>query len=434
MRAFLVGLLPLAAAQTTISVSTPTALREAITDGAHIEVANDMVIDDAFVIPAGSDVEIASTNGATIVATDGASHFRIDGKLRLENLVLTNGTAWRNRFCSYNDDGTGESCHGGSLHVDEGASLVLVDCVVANSSAYFGGGLYAYKSHVEIYRSTFKENGIQFPGEAGGAIYTQWHNWLKIVESKFVSNGARTGGALHSGAGTYGDTKIFDTQFVENQAQCQVGNAHGVISCWGGEGGAVWLHMGTMTISGSSFINNGAQKDGPAIHVYPSTAALTVLSTMFAGNAVNGTLADVSYATRTAGPPLIDCEDSCDDLGGGTCAPVDCIGCPINFGGGPCEGSCACYSCECAVSTFQPTPIPTGPTPLPTPSPTRAPVPRPTPTPTSSPAPTLIPELAPTIGTVWWQASGSTDGTVNSSVASPVAALCVLLAFKFLSG
>ena len=124
MRAFLVGLLPWRPHTTIISVSTPTELREAITDGAHIEVANDMVIDDAFVIPAGSDVEIASTNGATIVATDGASHFRIDGKLRLENLVLTNGTAWRNRFCSYNDDGTGESCHGGSLHVDEGASLV----------------------------------------------------------------------------------------------------------------------------------------------------------------------------------------------------------------------------------------------------------------------------------------------------------------------
>ena len=93
MRVFLVGLLPLAAAHTTISVSTPTALREAITDGAHIEVANDMVIDEEFVIPPGYDVEISSSNRATLVATNWASHFRIDGKLRLENLVLTNGTA-----------------------------------------------------------------------------------------------------------------------------------------------------------------------------------------------------------------------------------------------------------------------------------------------------------------------------------------------------
>ena len=93
MRVFLVGLLPLAAAHTTISVSTPTALREAITDGAHIEVANDMVIDEEFVIPPDYDVEIASTNGATLFATSLASHFRIDGKLRLENLVLTNGSA-----------------------------------------------------------------------------------------------------------------------------------------------------------------------------------------------------------------------------------------------------------------------------------------------------------------------------------------------------
>ena len=79
MRAFLVGLLPLAAAQTTISVSTPTALREAITDGAHIEIANDMIIDKEFVIPPGYDVEISSTNGATLFATNSASHFRIGG-------------------------------------------------------------------------------------------------------------------------------------------------------------------------------------------------------------------------------------------------------------------------------------------------------------------------------------------------------------------
>ena len=400
MRAFFVGLLPLAAAHATIiSVSTPTALREAITDDAHIEIANDMVIDDAFVIPAGSDVEIKSTNGATIVATDGASHFRIDGKLHLENLVLTNGTAWRKRFCSYNDDGTGESCHGGSLHVDEGASLVLVDCVVANSSAYFGGGLYAYKSDVEIYRSTFKENGIPFPGEAGGAIYTQWHSSLKIVESKFVSNGARTGGAVFSGADTYGDTNVFDTQFVENKAQCQVANAHGVTSCWGGEGGAVWLHMGTMSISGSSFINNVAQKDGPDIHVYPSTGTLTVVSTTFQGSLANGTAAAVSYATRTTGPPVLNCEASCDGLGGGTCTPVDCVGCPINFNDGPCDESCACYSCECAQSTFQPTV-----------------------------QPATMPPTA-----IWWRdKAGSTDDATGSALSpfAVLAAIIVLVAIR----
>ena len=149
MRAFLVGLLPLAAAHTTISVSTPAALREAITDGAHIEVANDMVIDEEFVIPPDYDVEIASTNGATLFATSLASHFRIDGKLRLENLVLTNGSATYD-FCTYLQNG-GERCGGGALHVDEGAKLVLVNCVVANSTARYGGGVYAYKADVEIY-------------------------------------------------------------------------------------------------------------------------------------------------------------------------------------------------------------------------------------------------------------------------------------------
>ena len=382
MRAFLVGLLPLAAAHTTISVSTPTALREAITDGAHIEVANDMVIDDAFVIPAGSDVEIASTNGATIVATDGASHFRIDGKLRLENLVLTNGTAWRTSFCSYNDDGTGESCHGGSLHVDEGASLVLVDCVVANSSGYYGGGLYSLKSDVEIYRSTFKGNHM--PKYAGAAIYTQEHNSLKIVESKFVSNEAPVGGALHLD----GDTFIYNSEFVGNKA---INHAQG----WGGEGGAIWINSGGTTISGCAFVNNQADKDGPAIHVYPSIAVLTVVSTTFENNVANGATAAISYATFTASAPVIDCAASCDDPGDGSCVAVDCIGCPTSFTTDTetCDGApCTCYSCDCASQPSFPTP---------------APVPAHTPT------------------DVWWQSS-TTDGAAGSAL-SPFFVLAAIL-------
>ena len=351
MRVFLVGLLPLAAAHTTISVSTPTALREAITDGAHIEVANDMVIDDAFVIPAGSDVEIASTNGATIVATDGASHFRIDGKLRLENLVLTNGSAAFD-WCSYLEN-SAEACSGGALHVDEGASLILVDCVVANSSARYGGGLYAIKSDVEIYRSTFEGNQIRT--EAGGAIYTHEHNSLKIFESKFVLNGAPKAGALFLA----GNTFIHNSKFVENKAVSPY--------YYGGEGAAIWVNSGTTTISGSVFVDNEASKDGPAIHVYPSTGGLVVVSTTFENNVANGSTAAISYATLTAAAPVIECAASCDDFGGGACVPVDCVGCPTTWndaqystGADTCDGArCTCYSCDCEWLTVAPTSVPT---------------------------------------------------------------------------
>ena len=375
MRDLLVGLLPLAAAHTTISVSTPTALREAIADGAHIEVANDMVIDEEVVIPAGYDVEIASTNGATLFATNWASHFKIDGKLRLENLVLTNGSAAID-FCSYLEN-SGEACSGGALHVDEGASLILVDCVVANSSARYGGALYAIKSDVEIYRSTFEGNQIR--KEAGGAIYTHEHNSLKIFESKFVSNGAPKAGALFLG----GDTLIHNSKFVENKAVS--------FDYWGGEGAAIWVNSGTTTISGSAFVDNEATKDGPAIHVYPSTGVLMVVSTTFENNVVNGSTAAISYATFTDTAPVIDCAASCDDLGGGTCVPVDCVGCPTSWstGAGTCDGApCTCYSCDCEWLTAAPT-------------------------------------SAPTTSAIWWQ-SDTTNGAAGVAL-SPLAFLTVIL-------
>ena len=390
MRVFLVGLLPLAAAHTTISVSTPTALREAITDGAHIEVANDMVIDEEFVIPPGYDVEISSTNRATLVATNWASHFRIDGKLRLENLVLTNGTALRNVPCSIYVGG-GAACSGGALHVDEGASLVLVDCVVANStSGYWGGALYGYKSDViEIYGTTFIGNYVDDCCRGGGAIYTHEHKTLvKISGSRFVSNYANKAGALQLG----GDTEIFDTQFIGNRATSSSQSM--------GTGGAVLLHAGALTISGSTFRNNEAVTGG-AIYVYPSTGVLTVISSIFDGNVGDGT---ISFLKDTTGQkPVIDCEASCDSLGGGSCTPLECGGCPP---GDDCDmTACACYSCDCAYPTF-PTPQPTGPSPAPT----------------VTRAPTLAPHDAS-----WWRANaGTTDGAAGSAL-SPLAVLAAIL-------
>ena len=180
------------------------------------------------------------------------------------------------------------------------------------------------------------------------------------------------------------------------------------MSCWecardgivlGGEGGAIWLHMGAMTVSGSAFINNEATKDGAAIHVYPSSGSLTVVSTTFQGNIVNGTAAEISYAARDAEPPLIDCEASCDSLGGGTCAPVDCIGCPT--GAGPCDGAtCTCYSCDCLHPSL-PTPQPTGPSPSPTASISNSP---------------------------WWQQSTACATDVAARIAaSPLAVAAVLV-------
>jgi len=389
MRAFLVGLLPLAAAHTTISVSTPAALREAITDGAHIEVANDMVIDEEFVIPPDYDVEIASTNGATLFATNSASHFRIDGKLRLENLVLTNGSATYT-MCDYYQNG-GESCGGGALHVDQGAKLVLVNCVVANSTARYGGGLYAYKAEVEIHGTTFEGHHIRT--EAGGALFTYQHKSLKIAGSRFVSNSAPKAGAVFLG----GDTEIYDTVFIGNKA-----DGTGSLS---GEGAAIWINEGDTTVSGCTFIDNEAIRNGPAVHIRAASSNLMVVSTTFTDNVAGSGQAEISYETWTSTVPTIDCAASCDDLGGGTCAPVDCIGCHKSNPYADCEAvACTCHSCDCMYPTF-PTPQPTGPSPAPT----------------VTMVPTLVDPDA------WWRNNaGSTDDATGSAL-SPFAVLAAIL-------
>ena len=384
MRSLLVGLLPLAAAQTTISVSTPTALRDAIRDGAHIEVANDLVLDDEIVVPVGYNVEITSANGATLLATNWARHFRVDGKLRLENIVLTNGTSVGN-----------SRSEGGAVQVTNDASLVLVDCVVANSTSSFGGGLYAGESsNVEIYRTTFTGNDIG-DYRAGGAIYTDKHRSLKIAESLFVANVAPKGGAIQAAADAFGDTEIFNTKFVGNKAT----------SSYSGMGGAIALHLGPLTISGSTFLNNEATVHGPAIFISPPGEVVTVVSTTFEGNVGEPT---VSYDNGesfgyTSVPPVIDCAATCDGLGGGTCAPVTCAGCP--YSSSDCNGECACYSCDCTHPTF-PTPQPTGPSPAPT----------------VTRAPTLAPHDAS-----WWRANaGTTDGAAGGAL-SPLAVLVAIL-------
>ena len=389
MRAFLGLLLPGAVAHGgALHVSSASALRDAIVNGAQIEIANDIVLDEKVLIPAGYDVEISSSNRATLTATNWAQHFHIKGKLRLENLVLTNGTAAGNAWWA----------EGGAMYVANDASLVLVDCIVANSTASFGAGLFAGESsNVEIYRTTFAGNDVG-DYRAGGAIYTERHRSLKIVESLFVANMAPKGGAIQAMADAYGDTEIFNTNFVGNKA---TSSSRGIP----GLGGAIACHFGPLIISGSTFIDNEAVTHGGAIFISPPSVVLTVVSTKFEGNIGEPI---VSWDTgedlgQKMDPPVIDCAATCDGLGGGTCAPVTCAGCP--YLSNDCNDICACSSCDCTHPTF-PTPQPTGPSPAPT----------------VTPAPTLAPHDAS-----WWRANaGTTDGAAGGAL-SPLAVLAAIL-------
>ena len=277
------------------------------------------------------------------------------------------------------------------MYVANDASLVLVDCIVANSTASFGAGLFAGESsNVEIYRTTFTGNYVR-DYKAGGAIYTAYHDSLKVVESLFVANVAPKGGAMQVAADAYGNTEIFSTKFVENHAT----SSYYVP----GVGGAIALHLGPLTISGSTFVDNIAATHGSAIYISPPGEVVTIVSTTFEGNVGEGTLTFLSGQTA----PALDCAATCDGLGGGTCAPVTCAGCP--YLSNDCTETCTCSSCDCTYPTF-PTPQPTGPSPAPT----------------VTRAPTLAPHDAS-----WWRANaGTTDGAVGSAL-SPLAVLAATL-------
>ena len=343
------------ASQSHFSVATYEALADALLlDGATVDVTSDLVFSEEIVIPAGVAVEVESSTGATLSRNTDGAHFRIDGELTLRNLALTNGSVTYG-WCSYQDKG-GESCGGGSLHVDFGATLTLDNCVLFNNSARYGGAIYSYGGHLHITDSRFVDN---YAYEAGGAIFTYEHSTLELKGSTFTTNVAIKAGAVFSG----GHADVSGTDFEANRATASIpsddDHAGGF---WGGGGGAFWVHKGLAAFSGSTFKDNYARTEGGAIYINPSTGGITVASTTFEGNDAVGddVHGDVIHYNDLGNPPTIDCADECPEGEGAGCVPVSCLSD---------EGAtCTCYSCDCTYPAF-PSPMPTGPSAAPTAAP-----------------------------------------------------------------
>jgi predicted outer membrane repeat protein len=127
---------------------------------------------------------------------------------------------------------------GGAVYNDTGATLTLVDCVLADNHAAFGygGGVFNLAT-TSIVSSTFTGNSSF---NAGGAIDNE--HTLIISSSTFFRNSATTGGAVANN-GIESTVQIVNATFVSNTT-----TSHGgAINSWG-----------LLTVTNSTFFGNGS--------------------------------------------------------------------------------------------------------------------------------------------------------------------------------
>jgi hypothetical protein len=204
------------------------------------------------------------------------------GTLTLEQLTVTNGSV------------TGPSEAGGGIFGLTGTTINLLDVILdSNSSSYYGGGLAAYTSTVNISFSTIAENNAP----NGGGLYTVGTD-LNVDNTLFTGNTATSdagGGLLASSAGM---AQINDSIFENNHAI---------------RGGAIFNGGGhSMTIQDSIIRGNNASASGGV----ESYGTFTMERSEVSGNTMTGgvalsfmandfTLKNVTIANNDSGGGIV---------------------------------------------------------------------------------------------------------------------------------
>ncbi|MGZ0173411.1 MAG: cadherin domain-containing protein, partial [Planctomycetales bacterium] len=180
------------------------------------------------------------------------------GTLTLENLTVTGG----------NVDGFGE---GGGIRVD-GGTLNLINVVLTENRATFGGGIFNSSGMVTITDSTLSFNHAF---SSGGAIESNG-GMLTIQQSTISDNRARNaGGGVSTGAGT---VTITNSTIAQNSV--------GEPGLGFGDGGGIYIQTGaTVTVTASTVAVNSAENQGGGIWTNGNlTLGRTILSDNFLNN------------------------------------------------------------------------------------------------------------------------------------------------------
>ena len=217
-----------------------------------------VVFDDAVRVAATS-VVVRGSNASVAVAGGATRLFEVTsgGALRLENLALRGGAP------SLGD--------GGAVAVEGGSLLVLVDCVVSDSTAggstTTGGGGVAVEGVLFLFRTRIVASSTA--GGAGGGVRVAESSHVVAVESSFRScySYGGEGGAVWIGAGSSGAFE--NCTFDDNDAGFLSGESIG----YDRSGGAIAvMKSSALWIVDSTFTRNYAQYGGALWLSYDGSA------------------------------------------------------------------------------------------------------------------------------------------------------------------
>jgi predicted outer membrane repeat protein len=169
--------------------------------------------------------------------------------LRLENLTLTGGQIVGN--------------DGGGVYVSDG-SLQIVNCVISDNRARYGGGVYQWNAgRVDVIGSRIERNQAT---QDGGGLYV--YGDAALTNTWVLTNTAnRHGGGLHVGAGR---ADVLGGLFAGNQATS-------------GNGGGINLNN-SISLSGTQFISNTAGQDGGGLLQWNAGQQVNVTNVRFERN------------------------------------------------------------------------------------------------------------------------------------------------------
>ena len=212
----------------------------------------------------------AGVDSTFLVAQHPGRHFEVaDGTLNLSGLTLRAGS-------QTNTNENKNESRGGSIYVRSGASLVLSQAVIENSSAENGGAIYvqgtATLTDVELRNNTSRSDG--------GALYTTGSLTLNRVSVTENTAGRNGGGVYQSGTTAQSLTNV--TLSGNRAAQ---------------DGGGLYAE-GLSLLSSVSVVNNRSDQTGGAAVYAPDNGALvSVVNSLFSGNTdVTG---DVLHSNRS---------------------------------------------------------------------------------------------------------------------------------------
>lgn len=160
----------------------------------------------------------------------------------------------------------GSNFVGNHSDMDGGAIASNGDLTIAgsnfngNTATHRGGAIFVNGGHVEIADSIFSGNiATAGSGEGGGALFitsAQSSDTFAVIRSVFSGNLSTKGGGGAIFHNSDVPLTVRDSSFQGNLAGTPVSDAR--------PGGAI-LSWGTLTVSGSAFLNNGASNNGGAI-------------------------------------------------------------------------------------------------------------------------------------------------------------------------